>query len=134
MRSRRAKRILTVVIGTLALAAVGLAYANQRDRQTRHAIAVTGGDPEQAMRAIARYGCASCHDIPGAQAPGGLAASPLSGVTDRVYLGGAVENTPDNLVRWIVNPKRFAPDTAMPITGVSEDEARNIAAYFYQRR
>jgi cytochrome c2 len=52
-------------------------------------------------------------------------------MAQRLYVGGAVENTPDNLVRWIVNPKAFSARTAMPVTGISESQARNIAAYLY---
>jgi cytochrome c1 len=34
--------------------------------------------------------------------------------------------------RVIVNPKQFTPQTAMPITGISEREARDVAAYLYR--
>jgi cytochrome c1 len=64
--------------------------------------------------------------------PGGRAAQSLSGITDRIYLGGTVNNTPESLVRWIVNPKQFDPKTAMPVTGISDAEARNVAAYLYR--
>jgi cytochrome c2 len=62
-----------------------------------------------------------------------LAAPSLSDISQRLYIGGAVENTPDNLVRWIINPKQFSAKTAMPLTGISEAEARNVAAYLYER-
>src|SRR5947209_19663861 len=90
-----------VLIGAIAAAAAGI--LKERERQTHRAVALTGGDPEKAMPAIIRYGCAACHDIPGARMPGGRAAPPLADVTQRIYLGGAVNNTPENLVRWIVN-------------------------------
>jgi cytochrome c1 len=111
-------------VGTAAL------YSEQQ-KQKQQAIAKTGGDPDRAMLAIIRFGCAACHQIPGAQVPGGLAASPLARVKDRIYLGGAVYNTPDNLVQWIVNPKAFDPRAAMPVTGISEPQARDVAAYLY---
>ena len=95
---------------------------------------MTGGDPDKAMPAIIHYGCAACHNIPGAQMPGGLAAPSLADIAQRIYLGGAVNNTPDNLIRWIVNPKQFDPRTAMPVTGISDTEARNVAAYLYRQR
>jgi len=133
MRSRRVKVLAVLVV--LAAGAAGAAaggYLDQRDQQKKRAMVLTRGDPDQALVAIVRFGCAACHSIPGARAPGGLAAQSLADVAKRVYLGGAVENTPDNLVRWIVNPKQFDPRTAMPITGISENEARNIAAYLYR--
>ena len=119
-----------VLIGGIGVGAAVAIKENQR--QTHRAIALTEGNPDQAMPAIVRYGCAACHEIPGTQMPGGRAAQSLSGITDRIYLGGAVNNTPDNLIRWIVNPKQFDPKTAMPVTGISDAEARNVAAYLYR--
>jgi len=134
MRSRRAKLVLLGIVLVACGAAAAAGVLNQRAKQSHLASAVTGGDPERAMEAIIRYGCAACHNIPGATAPGGLAAPSLSGVADRVYIGGVAENSPDNLVRWIVDPKQFSPKTAMPVTGIREGEARDIAAYLYRDR
>jgi cytochrome c2 len=123
--------VIAIVGGTAAAAAN---YLKERHKKTEHAIAMTRGNPDRAMQAIVQYGCAACHNVPDVQMPGGLAAVPLSGVADRLYVGGVLENTPDNLVRWIVNPKQFNPKSAMPVTGISEAEARNVAAYLYQGR
>jgi cytochrome c1 len=38
------------------------------------------------------------------------------------------------MVRWIVNPRAIDSLTAMPNLGVTEGEARDIAAYLYTRR
>src|SRR4051812_18026813 len=126
--------ILAVIAVAGGFAGAAANYFKERQKKTEHAIAMTRGNPDRAMEAIVRYGCAACHNVPGAQMPGGLAAVPLSGVADRLYIGGVVENTPDNLIRWIVNPKQFNPKSAMPVTGISEPEARDVAAYLYQGR
>jgi cytochrome c len=42
-----------------------------------------------------------------------------------------VLNSPDNLTRWMVSPQTFSPRSAMPATGISEAEARDVAAYLY---
>jgi cytochrome c1 len=52
----------------------------------------------------------------------------------QVYVGGALTNRPDNIVRWIVNPRAVSPKTAMPVTGISEREARDVAAYLLTLR
>jgi cytochrome c1 len=52
----------------------------------------------------------------------------------RVYLGGVLTNSPDHLVRWIVNPRAVSPKTAMPVTGISDAEARHVAAYLLTLR
>ena len=135
MRSRGKALILLAAIAVVGAAGIGAGgIVKERERQTQRASAMTGGDPDKAMSAIVRYGCAACHNIPGAQMPGGLAAQPLRDVGQRLYIGGVVNNTPDNLVRWIVNPKQFDPRTAMPVTGIGEAEARNVAAYLYRNR
>ena len=41
------------------------------------------------------------------------------------------ENKPDNLVSWIHDPQMVDSATAMPKTGVTERQARDIAAYLY---
>jgi len=125
--------LVVAAVVTIAGVATGGVLV-ERGRQTRLAVAMTGGDPERAMTSIMRYGCAACHQIPGAKAPGGRAAPSLSGLSDRIYLGGVAENSPDNLVRWIVDPKQFSRKTAMPVTGIREAEARDIAAYLYRQR
>jgi len=46
----------------------------------------------------------------------------------------AIPNTPANLMHWIRHPRQVSPDTAMPDTGVTEADARHIAAYLYTLR
>jgi cytochrome c len=125
---------LLVVAVAIALGAAAVIYALDQAKQGRRATAMTGGNPKNALPLITRYGCAACHEIPGAEVPGGQAAVSLAGVAERLYLGGAVTNTPENLIRWIVNPKQIEPRTAMPVTGIRHAEARDIAAYLYRLR
>jgi cytochrome c1 len=46
-------------------------------------------------------------------------------------VAGELPNTPQNLVRWLENPPVIEPGTAMPNLGLSEQQARDIAAYLY---
>jgi cytochrome c1 len=78
-----------------------------------------------------RFGCAGCHAISGIAGADGLVGGPLADIRKRVYIGGVANNTADNLVQWIVSPQTFSPHSAMPVTGVSEADARDIAAYLY---
>jgi cytochrome c1 len=57
---------------------------------------------------------------------------PLNEYAQRHYIAGNMPNTAENLVLWIQYPQRFEPGTAMPDLGLSEGEARNIAAYLYE--
>jgi mono/diheme cytochrome c family protein len=94
---------------------------------------MTGGNPMRAPQLIRRYGCAGCHTIPGIPGGDGQVGGPLADIKYRVYVGGVATNSPDNLVRWIVSPQAFSPRSAMPATGISEMEARDVAAYLYSR-
>jgi cytochrome c len=94
--------------------------------------ALTGGDPNEAPSLVRRYGCGGCHTISAIAGADGKVAAPLDQLRKRVYIGGVLQNTPDNLVRWIVSPRTFSPQNAMPDTGITEAEARHVAALLYR--
>lgn len=98
------------------------------------AMRVVGGDPDKGAVAIARYDCGVCHVIPGIADADGTVGPPLTDFGHRTYIAGVVPNRPGNLTRWIQDPPRIAPDTAMPDLGVSDEDARHIAAYLYTLR
>ena len=97
----------------------------------RAAWSATGGNPDRGAAAISRYGCATCHTIPGIRGADALVGPSLEHVGSRSYVGGVLPNTPDNVIRWIQNPPRVDPLTAMPNLGVTESDARDIAGYLY---
>jgi hypothetical protein len=43
-------------------------------------------------------------------------------------------NTPENMVRWIMDPPAVDSLTAMPALGISDTLARDIAEYLYRIR
>jgi cytochrome c1 len=94
----------------------------------------TGGNAAQGKLVIERYNCGSCHTIPGVRGARGLVAPPLFWFARRTYIGGEVPNTPDNLVRWVLSPQSIEPKTAMPALGLTEQQARDVAAYLYTLR
>jgi len=104
------------------------------DRHERNGVAaaLTNGDASKARPLFRKYGCSGCHSIPGAPGADGQVGGPLSGLSGRVYIGGVLTNSSDHLIEWIVAPQRFSPNSAMPITGITEAEARDVAAYLYQ--
>jgi cytochrome c len=95
---------------------------------------VTGGDPKIGEHLIYTYGCGSCHVIPGVAEASGTVGPPLQGFGSRIYIAGLLVNTPDNLFRWVAKPQEVDPGTAMPDLGVTERQARDIAAYLYTLR
>jgi cytochrome c len=90
------------------------------------------GDPVLGQRLITQYQCGSCHAIPGVAAARGRLGPSLQAFGKRSYIAGRIPNHPDALAQWLVAPASLVPDTAMPGMGVSEEEARHMAAYLGQ--
>ena len=115
-----------------ALACACLVAAGCRQVELeRRAEAMTGGSPQRGKAAINRYGCGSCHTIPGVRGANALVGSNLDQVASRMYIAGVLPNTPDNMIRWIQHPRDVDPLTAMPNLGVTDQDARDIAGYLY---
>ena len=100
-------------------------------QQTARRLLAENGDPVAGKSLTSSYGCGSCHVIPGIRTARGLVGPPLLFYSRRTIIAGELPNSPDNLVRWIENPPAIEPGTAMPNLGVSEKNARDIAAYLY---
>jgi sulfur-oxidizing protein SoxX len=92
---------------------------------------VAGADTAQGLRLIEAEGCATCHRIPGVQWPRGAVGGSLDGLQTQTMLAGRFPNRPEVLIAWLRNAPAMAPDTAMPASGLTEDQARDVAAYLY---
>ena len=95
---------------------------------------VPGGDAGRGEDALRAYGCSACHSIPGVAGAHGTVGPPLDSFAERDYVAGTLRNTPANLILWIQNPQEIEPGTAMPDLGVSEADARDIAANLFTLR
>lgn len=89
------------------------------------------GDAGNGARLIMEAGCGACHQVPGIARATGLVGPPLDHMARREFIAGLLRNTPPNMVAWLRDPQRISPGNAMPDTGLSEAEARDIAAYLY---
>jgi cytochrome c len=90
-----------------------------------------GGNPQAGKNAIAYYGCGTCHTIPGIHDAVAVVGPPLEHIANRNVIAGKLPNTPENLMQWIEKPRQISPHTLMPNMNVSDEDARNIAAYLY---
>lgn len=93
---------------------------------------VPGGDAARGELLVHRYGCIACHTVPGIPGTGTNVGPPLTHMAERGYLAGLLPHTVDNMLLWLRDPPAVDPDTAMPDLGVSEAEARDIAAFLYR--
>lgn len=84
---------------------------------------------DRGRLAMYGYACIACHRIPGLVGPQADVGPPLAGIGARRYIAGVLTNNEDNMVRWIRHPTQVDPLTAMPDLEVTEQDARDMAAY-----
>jgi cytochrome c oxidase subunit 2 len=88
--------------------------------------------------------CVACHAVNGTPA-GGILGPNLTRVGSRSTIGaGMLENTPENLFRWIKDPQSVKPDARMPgaayeaggwpATNLTDEQIEALAAYLSSLR
>src|SRR4051812_41458228 len=83
-----------VSIVVMAAGLLGSCNATAR----RQAAELTGGSPDRGAYSLSRYGCGSCHIIPGISGAQGKVGPSLDGIGARVYVAGTLTNEPVNLI------------------------------------
>jgi cytochrome c2 len=96
------------------------------DPEARHAGA---GDPRRGRAVISESGCGACHVIPGVRGAVSWVGPPLMEWSRRGYIAGRLPNVPENLVAWLLDPDAISPGTAMPPSGLTQQQASDAAAY-----
>jgi cytochrome c2 len=87
------------------------------------------GDAARGKQLVAKYGCPACHIIPNVEGPKGMVGPPLEHIASRPLIGGKLENTPQNLAKWLQNPQAIDPNNAMPNLGITPLDARDLTAF-----
>lgn len=78
--------------------------------------------------------CVNCHSIQGTAATGNVGPD-LTHIASRQELGGGVlVNSTENLQRWLKNPQQFKPGCKMPNFHLTQQQARDVAAYLESLR
>lgn len=119
----------TLAEGMVIIAVVLALAACKQPPASRHV-----PEPEAAARglaAIERAGCGACHEIPKVSWPKGRTGPSLIGFDDIGSIAGALPNTPENLAAFVRDAPRAKPGSSMPAMPLTEDEARDVAAYLY---
>lgn len=116
---------------TVLIAAITISACTAFDRIADPVVEIEGGDPRLGRQAIRDFGCMSCHSVPGVTGADAWVGPPLDNWANREYIAGRVPNDPETLILFLLDPKTVDPETAMPVTGLTEEDARNIASYLY---
>lgn len=124
--------LCSVTGGTLA--AVVLIAGCEGGSAMRQYTVTAGGSAERGKVVIAHYKCGKCHTIPGIRNAHGVFGPPLEEVGVRTFIGGDFANTPENLIHWVQSPQSMKPKTAMPDLGLTDQQARDAAAYLENLR
>jgi cytochrome c2 len=124
-------RMRKLQIICLVVAAAGTASGCTGGQQVPPYTVSTGGHAQRGELVIARYECGKCHTIPGIDGANGVVGPPLNFMARRSTLAGNFPNDPHHLVEWVMRPQEMKPGTAMPDLGLSEQQARDVAAYLY---
>jgi cytochrome c1 len=128
IRGRFTARTIIALLGCILALVFGFTSCDDsRSDPTSMAI----GNSQHGRLIMHNYGCDSCHSIPGVQGAEGLVGPPLDRMAQRVYIGGVLANTPDNMIRWLRNPQEVDKLTAMPNVGLTDEDAHDIASYLY---
>ena len=96
----------------------------------REPVAPPRGSAQHGKELIAQYGCNVCHIAPGIEGPNGMLGPSFEGVAARPTVShGTIQNTPENLERFIQGPTAMNPASAMPNLNVNPHDAQDIVAY-----
>jgi cytochrome c oxidase subunit 2 len=83
---------------------------------------VAAAQAPTAEAIMKQHGCPGCHVIPGIPEAVGKIGPTLEGLGSRPRIAsGSLRNSPENLARWLRNPKAVRM-TMMPNTGLTEEE------------
>jgi len=118
----------------VACLAAGLLTGCRGGQSTHPYTVSTGGNAPRGRETMVTYGCGKCHNVPGIHGANGVVGPPLVALSRRTYIAGNFPNTPENLVHWVMAPQSMKPKTAMPELGLTEPQARDVAAYLYTLR
>lgn len=127
------RKLIATALPVVLLILVGCDALDEPEPE-RPIVSISGGSPDRGETAIRKYGCYTCHTIPGIKGADALVGPSLENMGLRTYIAGHLPNTPENMISWIQDPKSHRDPTAMPDMDVTDQDARDIAAYLYTLR
>jgi cytochrome c551/c552 len=73
-------------------------------------------------------GCASCHEQQIAGCPD------LTALKQDGKVAGVLDVTPENISKWLENPQEVKPGTAMPPSGLNEEQRMELAKWLINEK
>jgi cytochrome c oxidase subunit 2 len=78
--------------------------------------------------------CVNCHAVRGTPAQGRYAPDLTHLMSRKTLASGMVENTPENLRRWVTDPQQVKPGCLMPAFGLGDREWDDLVRYLLTLR
>lgn len=122
-------RMATLLPGLAMLIVPGACKSPPEDE---HAMPIASA--ERGLEVIRATGCGACHRVPGLSWPQGRLGPPLAGFAESTLIAGELPNRPDILARYVRAAPSLIPGSTMPAIPMTEEDARNVAAYLYTLR
>lgn len=122
---RSTRKRLACALGLLVL----LGGCGASGRAPKH-----GGDVAKGAEVLTQMACGSCHVIPGLPQADGKVGPSLAGFGRQQVIAGMLPNTAANLQRYLLNPQAFVPGNVMPAEHMTQQQARDAAAYLLALR
>ena len=116
-------------LGLVACQATSASKSKPAEAKPAPVAASIGGDATAGKQLFVAKGCVACHKAPGVPEAQGVVGPDLKGVAGRPKLGAVLDNTPENMRRWILDPQSAKPGTSMPSLGLTESEATDLVAF-----
>jgi cytochrome c oxidase subunit 2 len=91
----------------------------------------SGADAMRGQQLFMGRTCASCHAVDGTVRETRPGVGPnLAHLATRETLGaGVLDNSPENLTRWLKNPQAYKPGSLMPNLNLTDEEVAALVAY-----
>jgi len=104
-------------------------FAAWEQAQLKPSIAPLASEAVQGEQIFMQMSCVNCHNINGT--PSHARVGPdLTHLATRAQIGaGILDNTPDNLRRWLRDPQAVKQGVEMPNFEFTEDQVTALAAY-----
>jgi cytochrome c2 len=119
-----------VLVGCLLVSAgLAVACSSSAPQASSEPAAPLSAEAAAGRDLIVPRACGSCHRVPGVRDAVGTVGPSLAGIASRPKIAATVDNTPDNLKRWLLNPPAMKPGTSMPSLGLSDEDATKLTAF-----
>lgn len=125
--SRHRLRWLTIAL----ISVVFVSGCSLLGRSEDPRVSETGGNVQRGQELARTNGCLACHSVSGQPGVAQAYGPSLDGFADQRLIAGTIANNPENLVLFLMSPQSQNPDSAMPLVGLTLEEAEDIAAWLY---